>query len=111
MGVSVERADYAFRIGHLRKVPAQVRFLSLEPLLGPLPGLNLDGVDWVIVGGESGRSPRPLSESWVLDIQTQCEKAGVPFFFKQWGGRNKKQSGRVLKGRTWNAMPEGVPAF
>lgn len=105
MGVSVERADYGFRIDHLRQVPAQVRFLSLEPLLGPLPDLKLDGMDWVIVGGESGRSPRPLAESWVLDIQAQCEFAGVPFFFKQWGGRNKKESGRVLGGRTWDEMP------
>ena len=94
----------------LRGLPAHVRFLSLEPLLGPLANLNLDGVDWVIVGGESGRSPRPLSESWVLDIQAQCDVASVPFFFKQWGGRNKKESGRVLNGRTWNAMPEGASA-
>lgn len=110
MGVSVERSDYAFRIDHLRQVRARVRFLSLEPLLGPLADLKLEGIDWVIVGGESGRRPRPMSEEWVLDIQTQCERAGVPFFFKQWGGRNKKESGRLLNGRAWSAMPSAAVA-
>ena len=105
MGVSVERADYAFRIDLLRKVPARVRFLSLEPLLGPLEALDLDGIDWVIVGGESGRRPRPMAETWVTEIKRQCDRAGVPFFFKQWGGRSKKESGRTLDGRTWDGMP------
>jgi protein gp37 len=105
MGVSVERHDYAFRIDHLRRTPAQTRFLSLEPLLGPLSSLDLRGIDWVIVGGESGHRARPMEETWVLDIMRQCQRAGVPFFFKQWGGRNKKQAGRLLRGRTWDAMP------
>jgi len=78
---------------------------SCEPLIGPLPKLNLRGIDWVIVGGESGRKPRPMEEQWVLDIKRQCERRGVDFFFKQWGGTNKKKAGRVLEGRTWDAMP------
>lgn len=105
MGVSVEREEYSFRIEHLRRTPAKVRFLSLEPLLGPLSGLDLRGVDWVIVGGESGNNSRRMEESWVLEIQEQCEQAVVPFFFKQWGGRNKKRAGRLLNGRTWDDMP------
>jgi protein gp37 len=105
MGVSVERRDYVYRIAHLRRVPARVRFLSLEPLLGPLGRLNLRGIGWVIVGGESGWAPRPMDEAWVLAIQEQCRRADVPFFFKQWGGRNKKRAGRLLSGRTWDAMP------
>jgi protein gp37 len=110
MGVSVERADYKFRIDLLRTVPARVRFLSLEPLLGPLGSLDLDAIDWVIVGGESRRRPRPISEDWVLEIQRQCERVGVPFFFKQWGGRDKKAAGRVLAGRTWNELPLAASA-
>jgi len=106
VGVSVERQDYAWRIEHLRRVPASTRFLSLEPLLGPLPRLDLRGIDWVIVGGESGPRARPMDEAWVVDIQAQCHRARVPFFFKQWGGRNKKQAGRLLGGRTWDAMPK-----
>jgi len=105
MGVSVEREDYVHRIEHLRRVPASVRFLSLEPLLGPLDALDLRGIDWVIVGGESGHGARPMEESWVLSIQQQCRRNGTPFFFKQWGGRNKKRAGRLLRGRTWDAMP------
>jgi len=105
MGVSVERQDYDYRIDHLRRVPARVRFLSLEPLLGPLDGLDLTEIGWVIVGGESGHHARPMDESWVLSIERQCRLAGVPFFFKQWGGRNKKQAGRLLAGRTWDEMP------
>ena len=105
MGVSVERADYVYRIDHLRRTGAKVRFLSLEPLLGPLDGLNLEGIDWVIVGGESGPGARPLCEEWVTGIRDQCAAAGVPFFFKQWGGVNKKRSGRVLEGRTWDELP------
>ncbi|HEY9723782.1 MAG TPA: DUF5131 family protein, partial [Oscillatoriaceae cyanobacterium] len=85
--------------------PAKVRFLSCEPLLGPLPGMNLSGIDWVIVGGESGIGARPMDPQWVTDIRDQCLKARVPFFFKQWGGVNKKKTGRLLEGRYWNEMP------
>lgn len=105
MGVSVEDAKVVDRIDMLRKTGAKTKFLSLEPLIGPLKKLNLKNIDWVIVGGESGRRPRPMNADWVLDIQEQCEKADVAFFFKQWGGTNKKRSGRVLGGRTWNQMP------
>lgn len=110
MGVSVENEDYSFRIDHLRRTGAVVKFLSLEPLLGPLPNLDLASIDWVIVGGESGRQPRPIREEWVLEIRDQCRTAGVPFFFKQWGGTNKKKSGRLLRGRTWDEMPKMVSA-
>jgi protein gp37 len=105
IGVSVERADYTFRIDHLRQVAAHLRFLSLEPLLGPLDNLDLEGIHWVIVGGESGPGARPLREEWILAIRDQCRAAGVPFFFKQWGGFNKKKTGRMLQGRTWMEMP------
>lgn len=105
MGVSVEQKDYAFRIDHLRQSGAAVKFLSLEPLLGPLPHLKLRGIDWVIVGGESGPGARPMQAEWVADIRDQCLKAGVPFFFKQWGGVRKKEAGRALEGRTWDEMP------
>ena len=105
MGVSVENARYTFRIDHLRDVPAAVRFLSLEPLLGPLPGLDLAGIHWVILGGESGPGARPMDLEWVNDIRDQCEDARVPFFFKQWGGRTPKAGGRDLDGRTYNDMP------
>jgi len=105
MGVSVENREYTFRIDHLRKTGASVKFLSLEPLLGPLAKLNLKGIDWVIVGGESGPRARPMDQSWVIDIQKQCERSGVPFFFKQWGGVNRKKVGRRLGGREWNEMP------
>lgn len=105
MGVSVETALYTDRIDSLRKTKAKVKFLSLEPLLGPIPKLNLKGIDWVIVGGESGPGARPMNESWVLDIKAQCKKARVPFFFKQWGGVHKKKAGRLLQGRTWDEMP------
>ena len=108
MGVSVETQDYAFRIEHLRKTDAQVKFLSLEPLLGPLPGLDLRGIEWVIVGGESGPGARRMAEEWVIDIRDQCLGAQVPFFFKQWGGVHKKKTGRVLRGHTWDQVP--VPA-
>jgi protein gp37 len=106
MGVSVENKDYAFRIDHLRRTGAIVKFLSLEPLLGPLPRLDLRNIDWVIVGGESGPRARPMDPAWVVEIREQCRKADVPFFFKQWGGRNKKKAGRELEGRTWDEMPE-----
>ncbi|RKX27034.1 MAG: hypothetical protein DRP45_02065 [Candidatus Zixiibacteriota bacterium] len=105
MGVTVESNRYLERIDDLRRVDAPVRFLSLEPLLGPIPRLDLDGIDWVIVGGESGPGARPIKEEWVLDIQEQCRKQHAAFFFKQWGGVNKKKSGRLLKGRTWDDSP------
>ena len=111
MGVSVESRDYAFRIDHLRETDAHIKFLSLEPLLGPLPDLNLKGIDWVIVGGESGPRARAMRREWVLDIRDQCLRAHVPFFFKQWGGTNKKKSGRVLENRTWDEMPLAVAAL
>ncbi len=105
MGVSVENDKVTWRIDHLRQTRAHVKFLSLEPLLGPLPNLDLSGIDWVIVGGESGPGARPMEESWVLEIRDQCEAAGVKFFFRQWGGTNKKKAGRILDGRTYDAMP------
>ena len=105
MGVSVESNDYTFRIDHLRRTSAMTKFLSLEPLLGPLPNLNLNGIDWAIVGGESGPGARPMNGEWVVDIRNQCQRARVPFFFKQWGGFNKKRNGRDLDGRTWDDMP------
>jgi protein gp37 len=105
MGVSVESSEHVARIDSLRQTRASVKFLSLEPLLGPLPDLNLQNIDWAIVGGESGHSARPVREEWILEIRDQCRKAGVAFFFKQWGGRNKKKSGRLLEGRTWDEMP------
>jgi protein gp37 len=105
MGVTVENADYAFRINHLRQTNAHVKFLSLEPLLGPITSLKLEGIDWVIVGGESGPRARTIAPEWVTDIRDQCLRSDVPFFFKQWGGRNKKQAGRMLEGRMWDQMP------
>jgi len=105
MGVSVEDVDYIHRIDHLVATPAEVKFLSLEPLLSALPNLPLRGVDWVIVGGESGPHARPMEQAWVTDIRDQCQEAGVPFFFKQWGGTNKKKTGRKLDGRVWSEMP------
>jgi protein gp37 len=105
MGVSVEQAEYTFRIDHLRGTGAKVRFLSLEPLLGPLPGLNLANIHWVIVGGESGPRARPIEPSWVMEIRDQCLSTDVPFFFKQWGGVFKSRRGRILEGRTWDQMP------
>jgi len=106
MGVSVENDDYTSRIDHLRGTGARIKFLSLEPLLGPLPNLNLRGIDWVIVGGESGPGARPIAVEWVTDIRDQCQHAGVAFFFKQWGGVNKKRTGRLLEGRTWDELPQ-----
>ncbi len=106
MGVSVENADYVYRIDQLRATAAHVKFLSLEPLLGPLRKLNLRGIDWIIVGGESGPGARPVDRSWVTDIRDQCLNAGVAFFFKQWGGVHKKKAGRELEGRTWDQMPD-----
>ncbi|MCL1471901.1 DUF5131 family protein [Argonema antarcticum] len=105
MGVSVENQNYIFRIDHLRQTGAKIKFLSLEPLLGPLHDLNLAGIDWVIVGGESGPKARHIDPSWVIDIRDRCQRAEVPFFFKQWGGTNKKKAGRLLEDRTWDEMP------
>jgi len=111
MGVSVENQRWACRVDHLREVPARLRFLSCEPLLGPLR-LNLDGIDWVIVGGESGPHARPMKADWVREIRQQCQQTRVPFFFKQWGAYNeagerlgKKRAGRLLGERTWDSMP------
>jgi Bacteriophage protein gp37 len=106
MGVSVENEKVKGRIDYLRRSNAKVKFLSLEPLIGPLPSLDLENIDWVIVGGESGHKPRPMNSDWVIDIQEQCEKNNVAFFFKQWGGKNKKATGRLLNGRTYDEMPE-----
>ena len=105
MGVSVENQKYVHRIDNLRRTDAKVKFLSLEPLLGPLTGLNLTDIDWAIVGGESGYGARPIKEDWVLSIRKQCRDFDVPFFFKQWGGFNKKKTGRLLEGRTFDEMP------
>ncbi|WP_030595013.1 DUF5131 family protein [Streptomyces anulatus] len=110
MGVSVESEAELPRIDDLRQVPAAVRFLSCEPLLGPLPGLGLEGIHWVIAGGESGPNHRMLDEAWVTQIRDTCQKADVAFFFKQWGGRTPKAGGRLLEGRTWDQMPLPVPA-
>jgi protein gp37 len=106
MGVSVENQKVVDRIEFLRKTRAKVKFLSCEPLIGPLHNLKLKGIDWVIVGGESGHKPRPMKTEWVLDIQDQCEQIGTAFFFKQWGGRSKKKNGRILNGKTYDEMPE-----
>jgi protein gp37 len=105
MGVSVENKDYTWRIDDLRGTRARTKFLSIEPLLGPIADLNLSGIDWVIVGGESGPGARPIQRNWVVDIRRQCRQAGVAFFFKQWGGVNKKKTGRKLDGRTYDEMP------
>jgi len=101
----VERSDYLFRTTDLAATRAKVKFISFEPLLGPIPDFNLIGIDWVIVGGESGPGARPMDKSWVVEIRDYCAKANVPFFFKQWGGVNKKKNGRRLEGRTWDEMP------
>ncbi len=104
-GVSVETSDYFSRIDHLRTTNAKIKFLSVEPLLGPLPDLDLTNIDWVIVGGESGPKSRKMEEDWVIQIRDACITQNVPFFFKQWGGTNKKKNGRLLEGRTWDEMP------
>ena len=108
MGVSVENADYTFRIDHLRKTDAKIKFLSVEPLLGPISKMNLKGINWVIAGGESGPGARPLERDWVVGVRDQCLKAKVPFFFKQWGGVQKKKAGRLLDGKTWDQMPKKI---
>jgi protein gp37 len=105
MGVSVESQDYIYRIDDLRNTNAYIKFLSIEPLIGAVRKLKLKNIQWVIVGGESGPKARPMKVEWVLDIKDQCKGAKVPFFFKQWGGKNKKKAGRLLKGRTWDELP------
>ncbi|MBS4036085.1 MAG: phage Gp37/Gp68 family protein [Ignavibacterium sp.] len=105
MGVSVENEKNLSRVNLLRRTTAKVKFLSCEPLIGPLPNLNLKKIDWVIVGGESGRRPRPMKPEWVFEIHNKCIEENVPFFFKQWGGTNKKKTGRILKGKTYSEMP------
>nr|MBN2276429.1 phage Gp37/Gp68 family protein [candidate division Zixibacteria bacterium] len=105
MGVSIENSRYKFRIDDLRETKATIKFLSIEPLIGRIGRINLRNVDWVIAGGESGPGARPIRQDWVTEIRDQCLEADVPFFFKQWGGVNKKKNGRILEGRTWDEMP------
>lgn len=105
MGVTVENEDYLYRIDHLRATGAAVKFLSIEPLLGPLPNIDLTGIDWVIVGGESGKNARRMKKEWVIDIRDQCLAAGIPFFFKQWSHVNGKKKGCLLEGKVWNETP------
>jgi protein gp37 len=105
MGVSIENEKYLYRADHLRLTGAHVKFLSIEPLLGSLKQLNLRGINWVIVGGESGPGARPINIDWVREIRDRCTQENVPFFFKQWGGVFKKRTGRILDGRTWDEMP------
>ena len=108
MGVTVENADCTFRIDHLRQTDATIKFISFEPLLGPIPNIDLRDIDWVIVGGESGPGARPMQPEWAIDIRDQCLTADIPFFFKQWGGTNKKKNGRSLAGQTWSQMPAAI---
>ncbi len=105
MGVSIETDRYTFRAEDLKETGSAIKFLSCEPLLGPLPSLNLKGIDWVIAGGESGPRARPVDEDWIVQIRDECVDAGVRFFFKQWGGRTPKAGGRLLEGRTWDELP------
>jgi protein gp37 len=105
MGVSVENDEYTHRVDLLRSIPAKIKFISFEPLLGPIGKCNFQDIDWVIVGGESGPGARPIQEKWIVEIRDNCEKSNVPFFFKQWGGFNKKKAGRLLEGKTWDGMP------
>ena len=111
LGVSVESKDHLDRIDILRGTPAAVRFVSLEPLLGPLPGLELSKIDWAIVGGESGPKARPMNEDWIGDIESACRRAGTAFFFKQWGGKNKKKTGRTWRRQTWDEYPATPSGF
>ncbi len=108
LGASVESEPWLRRLEPLRAAPAAVKFLSLEPLLGPLPSLDLAGIDWVIAGGESGPGARPMQPDWVRGIRDRCARDGVPFFFKQWGGTQRKRAGRTLDGRTWDELPAGA---
>jgi len=105
MGVSVENEDYSYRIKNLSKTPAAVKFVSMEPLIGPAENADFSLIDWVIVGGESGPGSRPMREEWVTALRDKCADKNVPFFFKQWGGVNKKKAGRLLEGRLWNQFP------
>jgi protein gp37 len=109
LGTSIESDEHTIRAEHLRRTPAAVRFISAEPLLGPLPSLDLTGIDWLIAGGESGPHARPMNPTWVRDLRDRCQEAGVAFFFKQWGGRTPKANGRELDGRTWNESPATAP--
>jgi protein gp37 len=109
MGVTVEENNCIHRIEHLKRTGAKVKFLSIEPLLSPISNLKLEGIDWIIVGGESGPNARPMIKDWVIDIRNQCQSEKVPFFFKQWGGKNKKKAGRELDGRIWNETPSLLP--
>ena len=111
MGVSIETEKYKYRINDLIKVPSAIRFLSIEPMLGPLKNIPLRGIDWVIVGGESGPDCRAIKIEWVREIRDKCLQMNVPFFFKQWGGVRKKQFGRILDGRTWDEMPKSTIRF
>lgn len=106
LGVSVESEKYLDRIKILKEIDTHVRFISFEPLLGPIPEMDLTGIHWVIVGGESGPGARPMKKEWVVDIRDQCIDQGIPFFFKQWGGFNKKKNGCILNGRTWEQYPK-----
>ena len=108
MGMTVENQDYTFRIDELRGSSAAVKFVSFEPLIGPIENANLDGIDWVIVGGESGPGARVMRKEWVISLRDQCKKAKVPFFFKQWGGVRKKAAGRLLQGKTYDEMPAAL---
>lgn len=111
MGVSVERSDYLYRVDHLRRTGAKTKFLSCEPLLGPLSNMDLTDINWVITGGESGKGFRAIEEAWAVEIRDQCLAAKVPFFFKQWSGFHPKSEGRLLQGRTWDEMPRTVPVL
>lgn len=105
MGVTIESNKYLYRADNLRNIPAAVKFLSIEPMISQVNDLDLTGIDWVIVGGESGQSARPIEEKWVINVRDKCTSSNIPFFFKQWGGRNKKKSGRILQGEIWDQFP------
>ncbi|MFO7946261.1 MAG: phage Gp37/Gp68 family protein [Armatimonadota bacterium] len=111
MGVSIENSDYLSRLDDLKRTGAQLKFVSFEPLIGPVSKFDTDGIDWVIVGGESGPGARPMKKEWVIDIRDRCRAHNVPFFFKQWGGTRKKKAGRELDGRTWDQYPETAAAM
>ncbi|NUU96718.1 DUF5131 family protein [Marinitoga sp. 1138] len=105
-GVTVEHEKYLYRLDHLKKIPAKIKFVSMEPLLSDMPYIDFDGIDWVVVGGESGPGARPIEPNWVRNIRNMCLEQDIHFFFKQWGGFNKKKNGRILDGRTWDDMPK-----
>lgn len=111
MGVSVEEAKYSYRIEHLKRTKSIIKFISFEPLLGPVSDINLSDIDWVIVGGESGPGARLMKEEWVIDIRDQCIRQNIPFFFKQWGGNNKRKAGRLLDGKEWNEFPKNLQNY